>query len=147
MNNTKYKTTKSKMVLIFCILFILGGIVSIAASAVDVSKVVTAKYKVEATANVISKEVKNNRIENSDIKKTRTDSFEWITQEEIEIDGQIIQYEGHYYVDPEGEITHTLISKDGVNWEVNDSDSETLIFSFVAGIICIIIGAFALRFA
>ncbi len=141
----KSKRKKSVMVLLFGIGFILGGVVSIVTAVIGVSQVSNAKYKEQVTASVISKKVENNRIDRSDTSTIKTDSLEWITQEEMEIDGNTITYEGHYHIDPEGEIVHTLISNDGINWEVNDSSPRTIIFSAIAGIICILVGVFAIK--
>ncbi len=134
-----YIRKKIKITVIIGFLFILGGIISVYAAIRDYRQSSSAPYRMQATSDVISlwTEEVNTAVDPMDTSKSVT---EYCTEEEIEINGKVMSFNGRYSDDPGGHVSHTLISYDGVNYEVNDNDSQSTLVNIIAGIIFLIAG-------
>ena len=113
---------------------------SVVASLRDFRQVGNAQYRREVTAIVRSVRVESDWIKHSETDSLSTDRKQWITKEEIQVDGKSFIYQGMYSEEPGETILHTIISDDGVNWMVNDSKGTDVIFSAIAGIIFGLVG-------
>lgn len=138
------KRIKSKIniIYIFGIVFILGGLVSIVSEASNIYCLTTSKYKKVVESNVISVKVEEDDylVDSTERRVGASTSKFWVTKEEIEINGNILSYQGRYSSYPGGTIKHTIISSDGVNWDVNDSDRRSLFMNIFIGTICTLVG-------
>ncbi len=138
------KRIKSKIniIYIFGIVFILAGLVSIVSEASNIYCLTTSKYKEVVESNVISVEVEEEDyfIDSHERGVRVSDSKFWVTKEEIEINGNILSYQGRYSSYPGGTIKHTIISNDGINWDVNDSDKYSLFINVFIGTLCTLVG-------
>ena len=134
-----YIRKRIRTTVIIGFLFILGGLLSVFAAIRDYRHASSAPYRVQATSDVLSMwtEEVNTAVDPMDISKTVT---EYCTEEEIEINGKIIRFNGKYSDDPSGHVSHTLISYDGINYEVNDNNSRSTLLNIIAGIIFLIVG-------
>ena len=121
----------------FGLIFIVGGIISIASALIDNHKYLSAPYKQEVVGNVITLRTEREHTRPDDSDRAHT---VYCTEEEIEINGVTSLYEFKYSTDPEGEVIHTIISEDGVNWEFTIADIENTIMCCVAGVIFVLIG-------
>ena len=90
--------------------------------------------------------MESNWIEHSGKRRSGAESRQWITEEEIQVEGQTFWHQGRYAEEPGDTILHTVISNDGVNWKVNDHDMGDVVFSSIAGLICMAVGAAVLWF-
>lgn len=127
-------------VTLFGIVFVLGGIVSIVAAMQNITQVEKAQYRQRVTGIVRSVKEESGKIKHSKKSPLGADKRYWITEEEIPVNGQMFVHQGRYVEEPGESISHTVISNDGVNWKVNDSDMEDVIFSSIVGIICAAVG-------
>lgn len=129
------------------IIFIIGGVVSILSSINNVLSKKTATYTRIVESNVVSIKIEENWADYSDldisIAQNRT---VWTTLEEVVLDGKTLTFEQKYYSDPGTRLTHCIISNDGINWKINDSDEKDIAVSCAAGIICFLFGGAILRF-
>ncbi len=137
----KSKRRKFNFVTLFGIIFILGGILAASSAFLDFRKANSAPYKMQVESDVISLESKSNWIDNSEIKSIQSGSVDWFTEEEIHIGDKVMTFEGVYPDPSSGHVTHTLISNDGINWEVNDIDTRDLLIQIAAGAIFLVAGA------
>ncbi len=128
------------MIDLFCIFFILAGLISILSPVKHLYELISTPYHIQAVSNVLSVRIEEIKTNRNDLNHISSKGILWITEEEIDVDGQKIKYEGKYAEDPGGEVAHTLISKDGTQWQVNDTDVYSLITGIAAGSICIIAG-------
>ncbi len=132
---------------IFGIVFITGGIISIISGFHEFYRLQTAAYKQQATFRVLSIKVEKDWIAYSDTRKITGGVKNWNTEEQTILDnGQKLVHYGSYARDPGGEVSHTVISNDGINWEVNDSSLKTSIIGSAAGVIFIAAGAAVMTF-
>ncbi len=137
MNLIRKKITVTVIIGFF---FILGGILSLYAAIRDYRHSSSAPYQIQATSDVISlwTEEVNTAVDPMDTSKS---VVEYCTEEEIEVNGNIIRFNGRYSDDPSGHVPHTLISYDGVSYEVNDNNSQSTLLNIIASIIFLIVGA------
>ena len=139
MRNKKQKFT---IVTFFSVLFVILGFFLIIYSIHYVTKVDNSKYRQETFGVVQSVKKESDWFDEEEIRELSEEAYRWRTKEEIYVkDGQNFIYDGIYYEEPKsGEIHHTIISKDGINWVVNDSKGEDILFNSMFGILCIVIG-------
>lgn len=131
---------KINYIYIFGIIFILVGFECIILESLNISCLKTAKYKEIIESNVISLKVEKDDywFNHFEISSMSLDSKVWVTKEEIKINGNKLSYQGRYSSDPGDKIKHTIISNDGVNWNVYESNKWNL----VVGMICTLVGLF-----
>lgn len=136
----KAKKHRISLLYLFGAVFILGGIMTLFTAAQDMYKLLSAAYRQQIDSSVLSVRVESDWIEHTDTRSMAADTQDWITEEEIQINGQIFIYQGKYPSDPGGTVTHTVISDDGMHWEVNDSSTEGTILCIIVGIFCVLLG-------
>lgn len=134
------KNSTAVIIYIFGIIFIIGGIVSIYSSINNYHSRITPKYTRIVESDVVSIRVENEWIKHSDILDISQDRFVWYTVEEVNLDGKTLTFNQTYHSEPDKTLTHCLISNDGVNWEINDTNVTHIIASCIIGIICFIFG-------
>ncbi|WP_026653432.1 DUF308 domain-containing protein [Butyrivibrio proteoclasticus] len=133
----------STLVLFMGVAFILSGLFCMAGAIKNKNTLIGAAYRRDVLSDVISYKTESVI---SKLPQKRRDDTVYITEEIIDVDGYLIEYEGRYYTEPEGQIAHTVISDDGRTWRVYDAGKRKTIFNIVAGIVCVIVGGLILVF-
>lgn len=143
MKRTKIKINLN-LVTIFAIVFIFGGFMSIFSSILYYNQVKNAKYIQDTIGIVHSIRKQSDTTTYTEDKQLNHNGYIWTTQEEIVVKNGInFTYLGVYPKEPNHyEIEHRIISDDGINWIVNDSDGENVFFNSIVGIFCVVIGGF-----
>lgn len=132
------------LVIFFGIMFLLGGFITCITVCRDYFNVNQAEYKQTVNAVVCSVDEDFEWVRGS-TKRNYKRKY-WATEEKIEVEGHTFTYNGKYYDAPGETITHTVISNDGITWEVNDTNSYDVFISGIVGVICILVGGFSIRF-
>ncbi len=124
---------------LFAMIFLIGGLISAFSPISQLYQLNKARYRTETYAEVISVQIKE-EIKDPNLFRISSKTKVWITKEEMIVEGRHISYEGKYYEEPQTRIPHTLISKDGIHWSVNDTNTHDLIAGIAAGLICSLAG-------
>ena len=140
------RKNKTKIfVFIFGCIFIFGSFFSFINIFYQYSNKTNAKYKQETVGVVLSinkhKESRNNQSYGKN--RMLNDSYYvWTTTEEIQVEnGENFIYDGYYLEEPTtNEISHTIVSKDGISWKVNDTNKRDILPNLVVFIIMMIFG-------
>lgn len=133
------KNNTNVIICIFGIIFIIGAIISICSSINNYRSRITAKYTRIVESDVVSIKVESVSRREFNIERFRH-IYAWHTVEEVNLDGKTLTFNQTYHSEPDKTLTHCLISNDGVNWEINDTNVTHIIASCITGIICFIFG-------
>lgn len=140
--------SKLNLVLLFGVGFIFAGCMTIFSSWHNLYQVMTAPYKETVDCDIEFKRTKNELPDHKEFDPVLSITTWYLTEERVEVNGTSFIYEGEYTEDPGGFIQHTVISDDGVHWEVNDTDMRDAVICTIPGIAVMIGGILViLKFA
>lgn len=140
--------SKLNLVLLFGVGFIFAGCMTIFSAWYDLYRVTTASYKEIVDCDITFVEVKSEMPDHEELNPVWSATTYYRTKELVKVNGISFIYEGEYTEDPMGSVYHTVISDDGVHWEVNDTDMRDAVICTIPGIAVMIGGILViLKFA
>lgn len=140
--------SKLNLVFLFGVGFIFAGCMTIFSAWYDLYQVTTAPYKEIVDCDIEFKRTKSELPDHEELDPVWSIRTYYLTEELVEVNGTSFIYEGEYTEDPVGSVRHTVISNDGVHWEVNDTDMRDAIICTIPGIAIMIGGILViLKFA
>lgn len=136
----KAKKRTMNLVSLFGAVFILGGIITVFSATRDMYRLISAKHRQQVNSSVLSVSMESDWVDHADTRSMAADTKNWVTEEELQINDQQLIYHGKYPSYPGGSVKHTVISDDGIHWEVNDSSTKGTIMCIIVGIFCVLCG-------